>query len=140
MSVSPHPIAKLAFALLETDRSGSVTLSGENEQRLAEALLSHGDGELFDAVRELTVVGGLMTKLSTPNAAAVGDRILCIAELAIDRLKRINGDHATEVERLRASVALKMSSPELPKRAPVLGTERPKGSVSLTSLHQRVIR
>ncbi len=141
MSAPAHPIATLAFALVETDRSGAVALSDDNERRLAEALLSHGDGDLFEAVRELAVVGGLiMAKLSMPNAAAVGDRILCIAELAIDRLKRINGDKATEVERLRASIAVKMSTREIPKRAPAFGAERPKGSLSLASLHRRVIR
>jgi hypothetical protein len=140
-----HPLAKLAFSLITSDRSGAVSLSDANAHRIGDALLAYDDANLREATRQLAVVGGLvMTKLSKPNAKAVGDRILSIAELALDRLKKIDRAQATEVERSRAFVAGRIGASLYTKTAARIDSVRPEGTVTAASLAgpagQRFIR
>jgi hypothetical protein len=130
-----HPIQKLAFELMETDPRGAVALSDANADRLASALLAYPDAELLDAVRALAVVGfSVMRALRMRNAGAVGDRILCIAELSMDRVKRWDRRKATEAERLRSTAARRIASSEVLNKAPAFGAARPAGTISAASL------
>jgi hypothetical protein len=132
-----HPIGAFALALLETDASGAVVLREAAAHQLANVLLAELDEALDEAVRALTVVGALaMNELAMPNAAAIGDRILSIAELAIERLKRIDRRKANARAQLRASTAARIGGAP-PGSAPRLGARPPKGSIALSTLMPR---
>ncbi len=132
-----HPMGAFAIALLEIDASGAVVLREEAAHQLANVLLAEPDEGLEDAVRALTIVGALiMSELAMPNAKPTGDRVLSIAELAIDRLKRIDREKAEAASRFRASIAERIGGP-VPSTAPMFGARPPKGSIALSTLIPR---
>jgi len=139
-SSASHPIAKLAFELIETDSTGRVALTDADALRLGDALLAYGDDDLLEAVRQLAIVGGMvMNHLAMLDAKSTGDRILRVAELAKCRLMRLGRRKAAESERARASMAKRIGAVEPLKKkvAPTLGSSRPASARSVASMMPR---
>ncbi len=109
------PIARTLFALLREGKDGALVLREPDAHALADALLAHSDADLRAAVWELVHVAKIASEQLHNDRIA--DRILDIAEIAIDRLKKSGVVEGAELEGLKHAIRERPGSESVPKTA-----------------------
>jgi hypothetical protein len=127
-----HPIVHSLSKRVKKGRDGQYSLSEEDASIIAAELLACDDETLRGAVIALVCVSEIVHKeLGAPD---IGERLLDIAELAGERLRRTGAAKDTRLESLKRRTAARTGGEATVKRAPMEGARPEPGTISLKSL------